>query len=258
MGVSLEFGVIVNARHWRISRCPFLPQAVAVACLARGLAGCANKEPSLPASQAKHPRVETCCPQCLHESLHLLPSWLQLHFPVRCSAGLADAWPVLLPRRFIGKELLVELKTQLFFQPLHFSTLNQRLCWPEQLLPQFGITAPPSRTTPVIEMATNGEEVVPSKYVTLISADGFEFVVLREATLISPTIKGMLRSPFAESKTGRCEFPEIKYVSIALPRLPHHFHGHDVSHDEISDLPITPDRPCPQDSGLDERDLHLI
>lgn len=132
MGVSLEFGVIVNARHWRISRCPFLRQAVAVACLARGLAGCASKEPSLPASQAKHPRVETCCPQCLHESLHLLPSWLQLHFPVRCSAGLADAWPVLLPRRFIGKELLVELKTQLFFQPLHFSTLNQRLCWPEQ------------------------------------------------------------------------------------------------------------------------------
>lgn len=194
-----------------------------------------------PSITSQHPRVETCCPQCLHESLHLLLSWLQLHFPVRCSAGLADAWPVLLPRRFIGKKLLVELKTQLFFN--HFISqpwTNDSAGRNNQLLPQFGITAPPSRTTPVIEMATNGEEVAPSKYVTLISADGFEFVVLREATLISPTIKGMLRSPFAESKTGRCEFPEIKYVSIALPRLPHHFHGHDVSHDELSDLPLRP------------------
>jgi elongin-C len=89
-------------------------------------------------------------------------------------------------------------------------------------------------------MTTNGDEAPASKYVTLISADGFEFVVLREATLISPTIKGMLRSPFAESKTGRCEFPEIKYVSIALPRLSHHFHGHDLSRDEISYLPLRP------------------
>jgi transcription elongation factor B subunit 1 len=49
-----------------------------------------------------------------------------------------------------------------------------------------------------------------SKYITLVSADGFEFVVLREATLVSPTIKGMLRSPFREAQTGRCEFPEIR------------------------------------------------
>lgn len=32
----------------------------------------------------------------------------------------------------------------------------------------------------------------PSKYVTLASGDGFEFVVLREAALVSPIIKGML------------------------------------------------------------------
>jgi transcription elongation factor B subunit 1 len=57
-------------------------------------------------------------------------------------------------------------------------------------------------------VVNNGD--TPSKYVTLISSDGFEFVVLREATLISPTIKGMLRGQFAEAKTGRCEFPEIK------------------------------------------------
>lgn len=50
-----------------------------------------------------------------------------------------------------------------------------------------------------------------SKYVTLISSDGFEFVILREATLISPTIKGMLKGPFAEAKDSRCSFPEIRY-----------------------------------------------
>lgn len=33
---------------------------------------------------------------------------------------------------------------------------------------------------------------VPSKYVTLVSADDFEFVVLREAAMVSPIIKGML------------------------------------------------------------------
>jgi transcription elongation factor B subunit 1 len=32
----------------------------------------------------------------------------------------------------------------------------------------------------------------PSKYVTLISSDGFEFVVLREAAMVSPIVKGML------------------------------------------------------------------
>ncbi|KAI1136810.1 POZ domain-containing protein [Hypoxylon sp. FL0543] len=50
-----------------------------------------------------------------------------------------------------------------------------------------------------------------SKYVTLVSSDGFEFVVLRKATLVSTTIKAMLdpNSQFFESKTGRCIFPDI-------------------------------------------------
>ncbi|KAI0181595.1 POZ domain-containing protein [Hypoxylon sp. FL1284] len=51
----------------------------------------------------------------------------------------------------------------------------------------------------------------PSKYVTLVSSDGFEFVVLRDATFISPAIKSMLdpKSQFTESRTGRCVFEEI-------------------------------------------------
>ncbi|KAK3680461.1 Skp1 family protein [Podospora appendiculata] len=58
-------------------------------------------------------------------------------------------------------------------------------------------------------MAANRDE--PSKYVTLISNDGFEFVLLREATVVSPTIKAMLRDgrQWREATTGRCEFPDI-------------------------------------------------
>jgi transcription elongation factor B subunit 1 len=84
-------------------------------------------------------------------------------------------------------------------------------------------------------MATNGQEL--SKYVTLVSSDGFEFVVLREAACVSGAIRRMLdpkslsarytKEPllgqgavtdavfigsFAESVDGRCTFEEIKYV----------------------------------------------
>ncbi|GKT47112.1 elongin-C [Colletotrichum spaethianum] len=50
-----------------------------------------------------------------------------------------------------------------------------------------------------------------SKYVTLVSSDGYEFVVLREAAMISPAIKGMLdtRNNFREAALGRCVFEEI-------------------------------------------------
>jgi transcription elongation factor B subunit 1 len=41
-------------------------------------------------------------------------------------------------------------------------------------------------------MANSGQNQIPSKYVTLISSDGFEFVVLREAACISGAIKKML------------------------------------------------------------------
>ena len=53
-----------------------------------------------------------------------------------------------------------------------------------------------------------------SEYVTLVSAEGFEFVVMRAATDVSPVIKRMLdpKSQFAEAKSGRCTFPEIRYV----------------------------------------------
>lgn len=36
------------------------------------------------------------------------------------------------------------------------------------------------------------ETEAPSKYITLVASDGFEFVVLREAAMVSPVIKAML------------------------------------------------------------------
>ncbi|SPO03856.1 related to Elongin C transcription elongation factor [Cephalotrichum gorgonifer] len=50
-----------------------------------------------------------------------------------------------------------------------------------------------------------------SKYITLVSSDGFEFVVLRDAAVRSKVIKSMLdpRSGFQEAQTGICRFQEI-------------------------------------------------
>ena len=36
------------------------------------------------------------------------------------------------------------------------------------------------------------QTAAPSKYITLVSGDGFEFVVLRDAAMISPIVKSML------------------------------------------------------------------
>jgi hypothetical protein len=65
---------------------------------------------------------------------------------------------------------------------------------------------------PGLLITTMDSSLVPSKYVTLVSADGFEFVVLREAAMVSPIIKSMLdlKSQFAEAKDARCVFQEIK------------------------------------------------
>ncbi|RDA83627.1 hypothetical protein CP532_2844 [Ophiocordyceps camponoti-leonardi (nom. inval.)] len=63
-----------------------------------------------------------------------------------------------------------------------------------------------------------------SKYVTLVSADGFEFVVLREAALVSPIIKGMLdpRSQFSEAQNARCVFQEMS--ATVLDKVVEYFH----------------------------------
>ncbi|OAY57818.1 hypothetical protein MANES_02G126800v8 [Manihot esculenta] len=47
--------------------------------------------------------------------------------------------------------------------------------------------------------------------VKLISAEGFEFVIDKEAAMVSQTIRNMLTSPgsFAEAQHGEVTFPEI-------------------------------------------------
>ncbi|PON85133.1 S-phase kinase-associated protein 1-like [Trema orientale] len=47
--------------------------------------------------------------------------------------------------------------------------------------------------------------------VKLISAEGFEFVVHKDAAMVSQTIRNMLTSPgsFAETQHGEVTFPEI-------------------------------------------------
>ncbi|KAI1337596.1 Skp1 family protein [Xylariaceae sp. FL0016] len=77
-----------------------------------------------------------------------------------------------------------------------------------------------------------------SKYVTLASSDGFEFVMLREATYISPTIKSMLKGQFQEARTGRCSFPEIS--GMVLEKVVEYFHYWYKNRDqeEVPDMEI--------------------
>lgn len=82
----------------------------------------------------------------------------------------------------------------------------------------------------------NMEEQQPSEYVTLVSAEGQEFVVRRSAAMISGTIKRMIdpmsrprnflltdarrlikmAGGFREATSNRCEFPDIKYCLCYL------------------------------------------
>ncbi|CCC05269.1 BTB/POZ protein [Copromyces sp. CBS 386.78] len=69
--------------------------------------------------------------------------------------------------------------------------------------------------------ATNGNGGA-SKYITLVSKDGFEFVVLREASLCSDYIRGMLRNNMTEARTGRCELQDIN--GVILEKVVEYFH----------------------------------
>ncbi|CAA0816027.1 BTB/POZ domain-containing protein [Striga hermonthica] len=52
--------------------------------------------------------------------------------------------------------------------------------------------------------------------VKMISAEGFEFVVDKNAAMVSQTIRNMLTSPgsFAETEHGEVTFPEISAVIL--------------------------------------------
>jgi hypothetical protein len=60
------------------------------------------------------------------------------------------------------------------------------------LFHSFHSSIPPTTHSPRQPALPAMDAPEPSKYITLVSADGFEFVVLREAALVSPFIKRML------------------------------------------------------------------
>ncbi|TPX11862.1 uncharacterized protein E0L32_007360 [Thyridium curvatum] len=66
--------------------------------------------------------------------------------------------------------------------------------------------------------------MAPGKFITLVSSDGFEYVVQRDATMVSPFIKSMLdpKSQFSEARTGRCVFEEIS--GVVLEKVVEYFH----------------------------------
>ncbi|RDL37334.1 putative Elongin-C [Venustampulla echinocandica] len=92
-------------------------------------------------------------------------------------------------------------------------------------------------------MATSNQDQGLSKYVTLVSSDGFEFVVLREAACISGAIKRMLdpKSAFSEARTGRCTFAEIN--GIVLEKVAEYFCYHYKNRDreDVPDMDIPPE-----------------
>mmetsp|Transcript_42577 Transcript_42577/g.99060 ORF Transcript_42577/g.99060 Transcript_42577/m.99060 type:complete len:101 (-) Transcript_42577:108-410(-) len=75
-----------------------------------------------------------------------------------------------------------------------------------------------------------------SDYVTLISAEGHEFVVERRCALVSGTIKAMLTGPasYAESKENTVTFPEIS--TPILDRVVDYFH-YKVRYSHMSEMP---------------------
>ncbi|KFY09726.1 hypothetical protein V491_08011 [Pseudogymnoascus sp. VKM F-3775] len=82
-----------------------------------------------------------------------------------------------------------------------------------------------------------------SRWVTLVSYDGFEFVVLREAACISGAIRRMLdpKSGFAESVENRCVFEEIS--GIVLEKVAEYFYYNYVNRDRdgVKDMDIPPE-----------------
>lgn len=75
-----------------------------------------------------------------------------------------------------------------------------------------------------------------SKYITLISNDGFEFVVLREAAQMSGAIKRMLDPAhgFKEALVGRCEFGEIN--GIVLEKVAEYLY-YNYKHRDATNVP---------------------
>ncbi|KAI5197872.1 hypothetical protein E4T39_07067 [Aureobasidium subglaciale] len=87
------------------------------------------------------------------------------------------------------------------------------------------------------------EQTEAPDYVTLVSNDGFEFVVQRTSACLSGAIKRMLdpTNGFAESKTHRCVFENIN--GMVLEKVCEYFYYNEKNRDNtgVPDLDIPPE-----------------
>ncbi|CZR51900.1 related to Elongin C transcription elongation factor [Phialocephala subalpina] len=92
-------------------------------------------------------------------------------------------------------------------------------------------------------MASSSQNQGLSKYVTLVSMDGFEFVVLREAASVSKAIARML-SPtngFKEAQDGRCVFGEINGVVLEKVAEYFYYNYKNRNREDVPDMEIPPE-----------------
>ncbi|VFQ98188.1 unnamed protein product [Cuscuta campestris] len=78
--------------------------------------------------------------------------------------------------------------------------------------------------------------------VKLISAEGFEFVIDKEAAMVSQTIRNMLTSPggFAETEHREVTFPEIS--TTILEKICQYFYWHlQYARGKETEFPIEPE-----------------
>merc|ERR1711998_535794 len=75
----------------------------------------------------------------------------------------------------------------------------------------------------LVRMGDEADEEKGPEVVKLISSDGYEYVIERDAAMVSGTIKNMLSSPgmFVES-SGEINFPEIS--GVVLEKVCQYFH----------------------------------
>eukprot|EP00501_MAST-03F_sp_TOSAG23-6_P002434 GSMAST32.ASY1.ANO1.2543.1 assembled CDS len=77
-------------------------------------------------------------------------------------------------------------------------------------------------------------------YVKIKSAEGHEFIVSREAALVSGTMKAMLSGDFAESR-GEMSFPEISTdVMEKVIRYLYHKHKYSNSTSTVPEFEVKP------------------
>ncbi|ORX49783.1 POZ domain-containing protein [Hesseltinella vesiculosa] len=94
------------------------------------------------------------------------------------------------------------------------------------------------------EPALANEEETKTEYVKLISSDGFEFTIHREAAMRSGTIKNMLSGPvqFRESLENVIPFHDIKAVILEIVcRYLYYKWQYEGSVTEIPEFKIDPE-----------------